>query len=171
MNLLGGAYRLTSVAGGVRFDLRNEGIARQVSWTAAGEPTAFLALDRNGNDRIDTGAELFGNFTPLRTGAIARHGFEALAELDDDANGVVDAADAAWRLLLLWTDVNHDGSSTADELAPIANGPVVALNTAYQVVGRRDEWGNLFRYMSRFERAGVATHDAPYYDVFFRIGE
>ena len=63
---------------------------------------------------------MFGNFTPLRSGERAAHGFEALSELDENRDGNVDADDAGWQNLLLWTDRNRDGLSTADELQPIA---------------------------------------------------
>ena len=59
-------YRLTSVDNGVRFDLNADGVPEQVAWTRRDSDDAFLALDRNGNGRIDDGSELFGNYTPAR---------------------------------------------------------------------------------------------------------
>lgn len=160
------SYRLTSAADGVYFDLRNEGAPRRVAWTRAGVDNAFLALDRNGNGRIDSGAELFGNYTPLRSGGVAQHGFEALRELDDNDDGAVDRTDRAWTALLLWTDRDHDGHSTPDELAPIAGSRVTALGTSYQLVGRKDQWGNAFRYMAQ---AQFADGRRTYYDIYLRL--
>jgi hypothetical protein len=97
-------YHFTSVTSGVRFDIRNDGTPVQMGWTRLGAENAFLALDRNANGRIDHGAELFGNATPLRDGSRAANGFIALAEFDDNRDGVVDPSDDAWAALLLWTD-------------------------------------------------------------------
>ena len=54
----------------------------------------FLVRDINGNGTIDTGRELFGDNTLLSDGTIAANGFEALADLDSNADGVVDVNDA-----------------------------------------------------------------------------
>lgn len=158
-------YVLTSFEDGVRFDLRNEGVRKQTAWTRANAENAFLAMDRDGNGQIDNGAELFGNYTPLRSGKLAQNGFEALDELDDNRDGVVDAADSAWTALLLWTDRNHDGQSSADELRPIAISAVTAMETDYAMVGKKDQWGNLYRFKSRFQ---LRERDHTYYDVFLR---
>src|SRR5438105_10477942 len=88
----GKGYRLTSVDDGVLFDIDGDGTREQVSWTARGAENAFLAIDRNGNGRIDDGTELFGTATPVLNGAsTAANGFEALrfyqvggvADIDD----------------------------------------------------------------------------------------
>lgn len=170
LDLGGDNYRLTSVANGVQFDLRNEGRRRPVAWTRAGVENAFIALDRDGNGRIDNGSELFGNVTPLRSGLLAPNGFIALAEMDENRDGLVDARDAAWSILLLWTDRNHDGWSTEEELQPIAASAVIALETSYQTIGRKDQWGNLYRYRSQFRvsQNGI-EHQRSCYDVYFRI--
>jgi len=165
-------YRLTSVSDGVRFDLRSEGQMSQMAWTRLGIENAFLAIDRNGNGRIDNGAELFGNYTPLRSGQIAQNGFEALAELDANHDGVLNASDGAWSALLLWTDRNHDGASTVDELQAIAGSAITALEIDPKTVGRKDQWGNRFRYMAHFRyREAAAEKRRTYYDVFFRMAE
>jgi hypothetical protein len=161
-------YRMTSLSDGVRFDLRNDGTKPQMAWTRAASAIAFLALDRNRNGLIDSGAELFGDYTPLRSGSRAANGFDALAELDANGDRIVDAHDPAWTALQLWIDRDHDGVSAPGELTPVAGSAVTGLSTAYRWIGRRDEHGNLFRYTARFwlhidgtQRQRLA------YDVFF----
>ncbi|WP_341646441.1 hypothetical protein [Thauera sp. SDU_THAU2] len=56
--------------------------------------SGYLALDRNGNGRVDDGRELFGPNTG--------NGFDELAALDGDGNGWIDENDAAWSQLRIW---------------------------------------------------------------------
>jgi len=165
------AYQLTSAADGVLFDLQTEGTRRQMAWTRLGAENAFLALDRNQNGHIDNGGELFGDYTLLRAGQRAQNGFEALAELDGNGDGAVDARDASWQALVLWTDRNHDGTSSPDELQPIAGSSVIALETTYRPVGRKDQWRNEFRYTAhlRLREGESGESRRAYYDVFLSI--
>ena len=59
----GAGFHLTSAEDGVVFDIVGDGHPIRIAWTAADSGTAFLALDRNHNGKIDNGKELFGNFT------------------------------------------------------------------------------------------------------------
>ena len=52
----------------------------------------------------------------LSSGTFARDGYEVLAELDGDGNGVIDRADAGYFNLLLWLDGNRNGVSEPGEL-------------------------------------------------------
>lgn len=163
-------YRLTSLEDGVRFDLRNEGRKRQMAWTRAATSIAFLALDRDGDGEIRSGAELFGDFTLLRNGERARNGFEALAEFDENGDGIVDARDSAWPNLLLWIDSDHDGVSAPEEMQSLDASGVVALSTVARWSGRRDAWSNLYRYAAPFWlRKEGHIQQRVAYDVFFVI--
>jgi hypothetical protein len=68
----GGGYDLTSAADGVRFDIDADGTKERIAWTRQGTNVAFLAVDRDGNGVIDSGAELFGDSTRLRNGTSDR---------------------------------------------------------------------------------------------------
>ena len=55
-----------------------------------------MVWDRNNDGVINDGSELFGNNTDLDNGNKAAHGFAALADLDSNGDGVIDASDTAW---------------------------------------------------------------------------
>lgn len=105
---------LTSVDNGVHFDLDNNGFAEKTAWV--GTEDGFLAIDRNGNGRIDNGGELFGDQVTLKNGSIAFSGFEALADLDENDDGVIDQNDSEFSNLRVWIDANHNGTSESEEL-------------------------------------------------------
>lgn len=170
INFGSGGYRLTGADSPVTFDIAATGQAVRIDWTAAGADEAFLCLDRNHNGRIDDGAELFGTATPLQAGGRAPNGFVALAELDDNHDGRIDEHDAIWSQLLLWRDANHDGISQPDELTPVAGSALVAISLDYHWTGRKDTWGNVFRYESQVivQSAGTQPVPRPVYDVYFR---
>jgi hypothetical protein len=146
-------YRMTSLENGVRFDLDADGVPEQVSWTRQDSDEAFLAMDRNGNGTIDSGAELFGNATPAYPGSdvTTPNGFEALKflELPDYGRNfpdmTLDARDTSFSRLLLWRDANHNGVSEPDELVPAGAAGIVAISTEYKTKRRVDRYGNQFR--------------------------
>lgn len=166
-------FHLTGLDEAVSFDIDGNGAPNRISWTARGTGDAFLVYDRNGNGRIDSGRELFGDATLLRSGEAATNGYEPLAEFDGSAFGgngdsLVTPADAVWGLLRVWTDANHNAMSEPDELQTLVAAGIVALDTKYRHSGRRDAHGNTFRYRST---AVLQRHDqvhpVPTYDVFF----
>jgi hypothetical protein len=68
------------------FDIDLDGTSDQISSLKPG--SGFLALDRNGDNTINDGSELFGP----RTG----NGFWELAEYDEDSNGWIDESDSIY---------------------------------------------------------------------------
>jgi hypothetical protein len=104
--------------------------------------TPWLALDRNGNGKIDDGSELFGSATVLASGEAAQNGFIALAELDSNHDRRIDATDAMWSRLLVWSDVDGDRKSAPNELKSVGLRDLVAIELDYTVDWRCDGRGN-----------------------------
>jgi hypothetical protein len=126
-------------------------------WPTARTP--WLALDRDGNGRIDDGSELFGSATLLPRGGRAANGFIALRELDDNGDGQITALDAGFARLLLWSDRDGDRVSTNGELAPASSSKLISIELGYTTDAPRcDARGNCeieratFQYM---DEAGV----------------
>ena len=117
---------LRSLEHGVNFDLDNNGFAEKTAWI--GTEDGFLALDRNGNGSIDNGGELFGDQVILKDGSKSESGFEALAELDDNGDGVIDHNDTVWNDLRVWIDANHNGISDSGELKTLNELGVVNIS-------------------------------------------
>jgi hypothetical protein len=129
--------------------------------------TPWLVLDRNENGTIDGGHELFGSGTVLRNGQRASQGFEALAELDDNHDGRLDALDGSFARLLLWADHNGDRQSQPRELTPLIEAGVSRLSVEFEVRMQCDERGNCGRERAAFEfNAGATARVGEVVDVY-----
>jgi hypothetical protein len=171
VDLTGDGFFLTSAANGVKFDIANSGTPIQIAWTANAN-NAFLVLDRNGNGVINSGAEMFGNFTP-QPSSTHPNGFLALAAYDDPMNGgngdgIIDAHDQVFSKLRLWVDANHDGISQPEELHTLPELGIFAISLDYSLSERTDEYGNVFRYKTHVNKGlhGPADVGKTAYDVF-----
>ncbi|HEV2800090.1 MAG TPA: putative metal-binding motif-containing protein [Pyrinomonadaceae bacterium] len=166
----GDGIELTDVAGGVLFDLNGDGAREQRSWTRPDSDDAWLALDRDGNEQIDNGGELFGNFT-RQPASREPNGYLALAEYDKpnqggNGDGVVDASDAVFNWLRLWQDVNHNGISEPSEMRGMVQSNIAVLHLAYKESKRTDEHGNEFRYRAKIDKVDGGRLARWSWDVF-----
>ncbi|MGA4008424.1 calcium-binding protein, partial [Ralstonia nicotianae] len=109
---LGKGIRATGVDDSkVLFDLANAGQKEAVGWIASG---GFLVNTADGP--VTSGAQLFGDARALPDGSLAANGFQALAPLDSNADGHINASDTAFGKLAIWSDTNQDGIEQADEV-------------------------------------------------------
>lgn len=97
-----------------QFDLDADGRKEHVP--LVGSSSGLLALDSNGNGRVDDGRELFGP----QSGS----GFNELRALDEDGNGWIDARDPAFHRLAVWSPDAEGGGS----LSSLAERGIGAIN-------------------------------------------
>lgn len=147
IDMAGDGIALSSLAGGVSFDIDGDGAKNETAWTVDADD-AFLALDVNENGSIDSGAELFGNHSIGPDGRKSANGFLSLAKYDDNRDGKISAADAIYAKLRLWSDKNHNGISEASELASLESAGILAIELDYVELVERDSHGNEIRQRS-----------------------
>ncbi len=161
---LNGAETLGKTAG-IHFDHDGNKFAEQSGWV--GRNDGMLVWDRNGNGQIDNGAELFGNNTVLKNGSKADNGFTALADLDSNKDGKVDANDAAASQLRVFKDANSNGVVDAGELLTLAEAGVKSLNTGYTNQTVTDANGNQHLQVGSFTT--TAGQNRAMDDVWFAV--
>jgi Ca2+-binding RTX toxin-like protein len=125
LDLAGDGYNILSKKEGTYFDLDSNGFREKMNWTTQ---DGILALDLNGNGQIDDGREVFGNYTMLANGELAKNGFEALAQYDTNHDGIIDQNDAIFDQLLVWVDNDGDGVSDAGELKTLKELGIISIS-------------------------------------------
>lgn len=162
-----GDFGLTSASGGVFFDLSGDGEVERVAWTRPGGTAGWLALDADGDGKIDSGRDLFGNYSARELGAAA-NGFGALALYDSpgqggNLDGKIDRFDAVWPRLRLWVD-DGDATAATSELLTLDRAGVTSIGLAFTISDRTDEHGNRFSYQAAV--TGEAHVNPVIYDVY-----
>ncbi|MBL8397909.1 MAG: carboxypeptidase regulatory-like domain-containing protein, partial [Candidatus Accumulibacter sp.] len=145
---------------GGKFDLFGNGGAVNSGWLSGGD--GFLAIDQNGNGRIDDISELFGG---NERGA----GFAKLASFDSNADGVVNAADAGFANLKIWQDANGNHQTDDGELMSLADAGVVGLFVQYEALPFLDANQNL--HLERSTAAMADGSTASMTDVYFNVSK
>ena len=165
IDMNGDGVKTTAQGKHTYFDHDGNGFAENTGWVDSND--ALLVLDRNQNGLIDDGKELFGSNTLLSSGKKAQNGFEALAEFDENRDGVIDAADSVWSRLQLWQDKNQNGLVDEGELLSLSNTQITAIGLNYLKGDKKDENGHEHREISQVTWADGHQTDAT--DVWFKV--
>uniref|UniRef100_UPI00262463CF Ig-like domain-containing protein n=1 Tax=uncultured Pseudoteredinibacter sp. TaxID=1641701 RepID=UPI00262463CF len=147
LDLDGDGTETISKTEGVKFDINADGKLDVTGWVASDD--ALLVYDRNQDQQINDGSELFGAATQKADGSLAKDGFEALRELDSNQDGVFDANDDAYSHLQLWQDRNSDGQVQDGELFGLDEAGVISINLDAQTNNETDN-GNIIGLSSSY---------------------
>jgi hypothetical protein len=152
------------------FDLDSDGRRDRVAWVT-GDQGAFLALDLNKNGRVDSGRELFGEGTVLKsTGRKAVNGFEALAQYDSNRDGVINSKDSVFGNLVVWRDHNGDGRTQKTEVERLSQAGVTEISLSYSKmpVEKAAQVDADLRYVASFKGPkACGEQGCKIYDIFF----
>lgn len=139
LDLDGDGPETTGAEGARAFDLAGNGVIAPTSWVTGGD--AFLALDRDGDGRISSGKELFGD----QYGAV--DGFVELAKFDANGDTRIDKEDPVFDALRLLDASGQRTLSSAGitslDLRPerqtreLANGDATLSSGSAVAYGRR----------------------------------
>lgn len=119
INLEAGSARLSDQK--ILFDIDSDGDKESLHRLEKG--SGYLALDKNGNGKIDDGSELFGT--------ASGDGFADLSQYDEDGDGWIDEDDAIWDKLRIWCQ-NEDGTGTLYSFREKNVGAICLQNTKTQ---------------------------------------
>lgn len=110
------------------FDLNADGKEEKISF--AGKGSGFLAIDKNGDGKINDGSELFGTSSG--------DGFRDLAVYDEDGNGWIDENDSIFTKLKVWTK-DENGNDFLIDLKKADVGAIYLRNADTQFSLKDDE--------------------------------
>ncbi|MGI2034674.1 DUF5801 repeats-in-toxin domain-containing protein [Rhizobium panacihumi] len=146
-------FAFSSIDNGVSFDINADGHQDKVAWTST---DGILAYDLDGNGKIDNGSELF---TPSFNGGHYASGLAALATLDSNGDGKIDAHDEAFSKLSIWIDANNDGVSDAGELSSLFDHAVSSISLEATVTNGLFEDGQAVLSQGHFTLTDGSTGD------------
>ena len=132
------------------FDLAMDGTTQLLA--SLGEGSGFLALDKNGDGKINDGSELFGP----KSG----NGFGELRGYDSDGNGWIDEADEVFSKLLIWSK-DKDGNDQLFTLKELGIGAIYLgdIDTEFSLNDSANRTLGVMRSTSFFlkENGGAGT--------------
>mgnify|MGYP000946964449 FL=1 len=102
----------------------------------------------------------------LADGSKAVDGYQALAQLDTNQDGVISSADAQFARLGVWIDGNADGQTGGGEVKSLAELNIAQLSLSARVTTDFNN-GNLVGLTSSYQTTDGVTHTAA--DVWFAV--
>jgi VCBS repeat-containing protein len=165
LDLNGDGVQTVDAAHGALFDMAGDGNKQSVGWV--GKHDALLVRDVNHDGQINNGTELFGSNTLLKNGEKAGDGWAALAEMDTNGDGKVDAKDAAFGEIKVWIDANGDGVTDAGELQGLSEAGIQSIDVAH-AVSNTTQNGNVLFGAGQFTKTNGTT--AAMTDAWFEVG-
>ena len=162
LDLTGKGIQTTSINNGVNFDLLADGKPVHTGWVEQGQ--GLLVLDSNNNGVLDTGAELFGQGTTLANGQKATDGYQALASLDTNSDGVINAQDTQFNELKVWVDTGNSNGTATGVLESLSQLGITQLNLNAQTSTQTNN-GNIVGLISSYQTASGTTGTMA--DVWF----
>jgi hypothetical protein len=137
--------------GYAQFDMDKNGFKERAAWLNNAD--GFLARDINGNGLIDDGSELFGDQTALKNGKTATDGFEALKDLDDNKDGILDKLDKTFQAIKIWQDKDRDGITDEGELSSLADLGITSFSVNGKATNTKDHNGNTLNKEGSYTKA------------------
>jgi hypothetical protein len=116
---------LMDLKANVPFDA--DGSGERGNWSWITQDAAWLVFDQKGDGQVTSGLQLFGSVTFW---LFWNDGYEALATLDDNADGQLSGAEL--QHLALWRDANGNGISEPGELTSLDKAGITALSCRRQ---------------------------------------
>jgi hypothetical protein len=112
-----------------------------MGWTVAKSDDAFIVVEMQQNAHIDDLTELLGwqgppngfDFLRAMDGTSTEEAARGFGRRQRSPDGVIDATDAVFARLVLWNDIDADGTSTEAELRSARH----AGYDAFRLLGRR----------------------------------
>lgn len=161
----------------VYLDIDGNGDPERVNWTATGHDEAFLWLDEDGDDALATEELLGFRRSPALSGSTG--GWRDLLLLDQadaggNGDGALTPADAAWHLIEIWIDQDHDGLPLPAELSTLSAWGVEGIDldfvTGLEIDGALNlqlAWSQLHRQANA--KRGTAGRAGRVWEVHFPL--
>ena len=165
LDLDGDGIETSDLKQGTYFDFDQSGFAEKSAWVRSDD--GLLVMDRNNDGKINNGGELFGDRTQLKNGSMAKDGFEALADLDSNNDGVIDINDEDFTKLQVWRDLNGDGQVGDNELFYLNQLEIKSLKLSNETLSQKEQNGNILEKLGSYEKEDGTSLSMGEY--FFRV--